>query len=105
MSNISKLTLANLAMVYLQCLKNKFKLVDIMIIPNLIIRHTDKVDLVYSYMVSIALACNFGYLGYCCRFQECGLSTSLIQDYLSDHYIRRVAYALLINRCRKQKHE
>ena len=57
MSSISKSTLANFTIAYLQSLTKENKLVDIMIISNLIIRHTDKVDLVYSYMVSIALAC------------------------------------------------
>ena len=64
MSRVSKSILDNLAMDYLQCLKNNFKLVDIMIIPKLIIRHMDKVDLIHSYMMPIALACKISYLGY-----------------------------------------
>ena len=96
MSCILKSTLANFAIVYLQSLTKENELVDVAIIPNLIIRHTDKVDLVHSYMMSIALACmQFNCLGSFIEFRECGLSTSLIQEFLNDHYSRNIyiAYA------------
>ena len=57
----------------------------------------DKVDLVHSYMVSIALACmQFNCLCSFIEFRECGLSTSLIQEFLNDHYSRKNSICFLI---------